>query len=73
MAQRAPLPVAVGFGINTPEQAATVARVADAAVVGTAVVKIIGDHQKHPTETVAKTHRFIAELAAGVRGARVTA
>ena len=68
-----PLPVAVGFGINTPEQAATVARVADAAVVGTAVVKIIGDHLKHPTETVAKTHRFIADLAAGVRGARVNA
>lgn len=56
------MPVAVGFGINTPEQAATVARVADAAVVGTAVVKIIGDHLKHPTETVAKTHRFIADL-----------
>jgi tryptophan synthase alpha chain len=67
------LPVAVGFGINTPEQAAAVARVADAAVVGTAVVKIIGDHHKHPTETVAKTHRFIADLAKGVRGARASA
>jgi tryptophan synthase alpha chain len=68
-----PLPVAVGFGINTPEQAAAVARVADAAVVGTAVVKIIADHPKHPTETAAKTHRFIADLAKGVRGARLSA
>ena len=68
-----PLPIAVGFGINTPEQAAAVARVADAAVVGTAVVKVIADHLKQPAEAVAKTHKFIAELAAGVRGARVGA
>ena len=31
-----PLPVAVGFGINTPDQAAEIAAVADAAVVGSA-------------------------------------
>jgi tryptophan synthase alpha chain len=68
-----PLPVAVGFGINTPEQAAAVARVADAAVVGTAVVKIIADHPKHPNETVAKTLAFIGDLAKGVRGARASA
>lgn len=68
-----PLPVAVGFGINTPEQAATVARVADAAVVGTAVVKVIADNQSQPAEAIARTHRFIAELAAGVRGARASA
>ncbi|MBM3547297.1 MAG: tryptophan synthase subunit alpha [Alphaproteobacteria bacterium] len=68
-----PLPIAVGFGINTPEQAAAVARVADAAVVGTAVVKIIADHPKHPTETVAKTLAFIGDLAKGVRTARAGA
>ena len=67
------MPVAVGFGINTPAQAAAVARVADAAVVGTAVVKIIADNEKMPAEAIAKTHRFIADLAAGVRGARVNA
>jgi tryptophan synthase alpha chain len=33
------LPIAVGFGIRTPEQAAQVARAADAAVVGTALVQ----------------------------------
>ena len=33
------LPVAVGFGVRTPEQAAEVARAADAAVVGTALVQ----------------------------------
>ena len=35
------LPVAVGFGIKTPEQAAEIARGADAAVVGTALVQAI--------------------------------
>ena len=33
------LPVAVGFGIRTPQQAAEVARLADAVVVGTALVE----------------------------------
>ena len=36
------LPVAVGFGIKTPEQAAEVARHADAAVVGSALVGLLG-------------------------------
>jgi tryptophan synthase alpha chain len=36
------LPIAVGFGISNPEQAATVARVADAVVVGSAIVDLIG-------------------------------
>src|SRR6266404_3925156 len=38
------LPVAVGFGIKTPAQAAAVAKVADAAVVGSALVGRIADH-----------------------------
>ena len=38
------LPVAVGFGIKTPEQAAEVARVADAAVVGSALVQRVSDN-----------------------------
>ncbi|TAN59245.1 MAG: tryptophan synthase subunit alpha [Rhodospirillales bacterium] len=58
------LPVAVGFGIKTPEQAAAVARHADAAVVGSAVV------EKVAAGDVAKVHEFVAELAKGVRAAR---
>jgi tryptophan synthase alpha chain len=38
-----PLPVAVGFGIRTPEQASEIAKVADAAVVGSALVDRIAD------------------------------
>ena len=37
-----PVPVAVGFGISTPEQAATVGAIADAAVVGSALVDRLG-------------------------------
>ena len=40
---RARLPVAVGFGISTPEQAATVARIADGVIIGSAIVKRQGD------------------------------
>ena len=40
------LPIAVGFGISTPEQAKTVASVADAVVVGSAVVNQIAEHGK---------------------------
>ena len=40
--QHTDLPVAVGFGISNPEQAATVARVADGVVVGSAIVDLIG-------------------------------
>lgn len=36
-----PLPIAVGFGINTPAQAADVAAVADAVVVGSALVNLV--------------------------------
>ena len=38
------LPVAVGFGVRTPEQAAAIARVADGVVVGSAIVELIGQH-----------------------------
>ena len=38
------LPVAVGFGIKTPEQAAEIARVADGVVVGSALVELMAEH-----------------------------
>jgi len=39
------LPIAVGFGIKTPAQAGEIARIADAAVVGSAIVSAIADNQ----------------------------
>jgi tryptophan synthase alpha chain len=67
------LPVAVGFGIRTPEQAAAVAGIADAAVVGSAIVdRIVAglDEQGKAKPTLVKeTLGFVAQLAQGVRGA----
>jgi tryptophan synthase alpha chain len=37
-------PCAVGFGINTPEQAKEIAQYADGVIVGSAIVKIIAEH-----------------------------
>ncbi len=68
------LPVAVGFGIKTPDNAADVARIADAAIVGTAVVNTIKgslDATGQATDrTVPDTVAFVQALADGVRGAR---
>ena len=69
-----PLPVAVGFGIKTPEQAADVARVADAAVVGTALVQrvasFLDENNRAKFGLVDEVLADVAALARGVRGAR---
>lgn len=44
-----PVPVAVGFGINTAADAAAVGAFADAVVVGSALVKLIDRHRQSPT------------------------
>ena len=38
------LPLAVGFGINTPEQASEIGKIADGVIVGSAIVKIIEEY-----------------------------
>lgn len=68
------LPVAVGFGIKTPQQAGEVAAVADAAVVGSALVDAIArgldDRGKAPSGLVNDVLSFVSEMSASVRGAR---
>jgi len=68
------LPVGVGFGIKTPEQAAAVARHADAAVVGTAIVDRVkaglDDSGKAKSELVPGVLDFVKSLAEGVRSVR---
>jgi tryptophan synthase alpha chain len=68
------LPVAVGFGIKTPEQAAAIARVADAAVVGSVLVETIARHLdidgKAVPGLVDAVVAQVSTLAAGVRAAR---
>jgi tryptophan synthase alpha chain len=72
--QHTRLPVAVGFGIKTPEQAAAVARHADAAVVGSAIVdqvKVALDANGKPKpDLVPGLLAFVKSLADGVRSVK---
>jgi tryptophan synthase alpha chain len=68
------LPVAVGFGVRTAEQAAAIARNADGVVVGSALVEMVRgslDRDGRPTaRTVKAVSDLVTLLARGVRGAR---
>jgi len=68
------LPVAVGFGVRTAEQAAAIARGADGVVVGSALVNALNasldDNDKATPGTLEAVTDLVAELARGVRGAR---
>jgi len=64
------LPVAVGFGVRSAEQAEAIARVADGVVVGSALVDIVGKHGK---EAAGPLREFTAELAKAVHHARKVA
>ena len=64
------LPVAVGFGIRTPEQAAAVARIADAAVVGSALVDAGAEAIAQNRDPAAKVLETAGVLAKAVRSAR---
>lgn len=57
------LPIAVGFGVRTPEQAANIARVADGVVVGSAIVEIVAQHGQR---AAAPVQTYIESLAAAI-------
>jgi tryptophan synthase alpha chain len=61
------LPVAVGFGIRTPQQAADIARVADGVVVGSAIVELIA---QHGLSAAGPVRAFVATLAEAIHTAR---
>jgi tryptophan synthase alpha chain len=71
------LPVCVGFGIRTPEAASGIARHADGAVVGTALVDALRGSLDAEDRATANTVNAVADLAAslaqGVRGAKQAA
>jgi tryptophan synthase alpha chain len=64
------LPTAVGFGVKTPETAAAVARVADAVVVGSALVEEVAAAAASGQPAAAKVLATAARLAQAVRKAR---
>jgi tryptophan synthase alpha chain len=61
------LPVAVGFGVRTPEQAAEIARLADGVVVGSALVELVG---KHGADAPRHLRALTEALANAVHSAR---
>lgn len=60
-------PVAVGFGISTPEQAVAMASVSDGAIVGSAIVKLIAQYGKESKEPVAGYVRKMKEAIKNIK------
>jgi tryptophan synthase alpha chain len=63
------VPVAVGFGVATPEDAAKVAAIADGVIVGSAIVKLIAAHRQKP-EMVKRVAEFVRSLKNAMRAAQ---
>jgi len=64
------LPLAVGFGIDSPKQAARVARVADGVICGSAVMKLVEACSEDRGAMRARIGKFLSSMVASVHGAR---
>lgn len=62
------VPVAVGFGVTSPEAARSIAEFADAVVVGSALVRIIEDHG-HADSLNTEVRQFVTALKAAIQTA----
>ena len=69
-----PLPICVGFGVKTAEQARVIAKDADGVVVGSALVsaieKSLAKQGKPTAKTPSAVHKLVAEIAKGVRNSK---
>lgn len=61
------LPIAVGFGVRTPQQAAAIGKVADGVVVGSALVELVA---QHGAQAPAAIHSYVHSLSTAIKGAR---
>ncbi len=61
------VPVAVGFGVSTPEQAASVARAADGVIVGSAIVKRMARAAEQGADAAEVALSFIRQMAAAAK------
>ena len=59
-------PVAVGFGVSTPDQARQVAKCADAVIVGSALVKIIENNSGNRSQVISKVSGYAKSLAEAI-------
>jgi tryptophan synthase alpha chain len=57
------IPIAIGFGISTPEQAARFSAIADGIIIGSAIVRIIGQHGDNARQAM---HEYIKEIINGM-------
>lgn len=64
---KAAIPVVVGFGVRTPEQAAAFARLADGVVVGSALVDLIAQHGADAAGPVRELTKALAEAVHSAR------
>ncbi len=58
------IPVAIGFGINTPEQAAKYAKIADGVIVGSAIVRII---EKYGVSAPDEVYNYVKSMKDAIR------
>jgi tryptophan synthase alpha chain len=58
------VPVAIGFGISSPEQAKEMATISDGAIIGSAIVKIV---EKYGRDAVAPVAEFVKSVKEAVR------
>jgi len=61
------VPVAVGFGVATPDDAANIAAIADGVIVGSAIVKNMSAYQQKP-EMVKQVAEFVRSLKTAMKG-----
>ena len=61
------MPVAVGFGVRTPDQARAIAKVADGVVVGSALVEVVAQHGTAAAGPVREATRALADAVHGAR------
>ena len=61
------LPIVVGFGVRTPEQAAAIARVADGVVVGSALVELVAEHG---ADAARQLREYVSALKSAIVAAR---
>ncbi|GEM72627.1 tryptophan synthase subunit alpha [Sphingomonas aquatilis] len=61
------LPIAVGFGVRTPAQAAAIGAVADGVVVGSAIVEIVAQHGADAPDAVRTYVQSLSEALASAR------
>jgi tryptophan synthase alpha chain len=64
------LPVAVGFGVRTPQQAAAIARVADGVVVGSAIIDVIATAAEAGHDPAPEVATLVKDLSSAVHAAR---